>query len=305
AASPSSTDNTSVQTISVRSPISEEQIRQAVARLEDARAPLFRRIGAMRDLAATTDPAAVAGLQALARDRSAPEALRCEAILALTGTHHDHVSGLRSLLEDPVEDVAVETARALRPWIAADGVRTALESVAASGRPRLMAMAGWVLGRPAQRPSSFDEWRQFVEAEPGDAARGFRVFRSAEAGCLRCHQVFGRGGALGPDLSAIRRGSDRPKLLRSLLEPSRDIAPQFADHQVETTAGDLYSGRLVSTEPDGSITVMNGDGQLTRIPGPQVKSNVPGTVSLMPEGLVDALTPGDVRDLMAYLETLR
>jgi len=300
-----SADNTSVQTLSMRTSFSEEQTRQATARVLDAKAPEFLRTEAARDLAATTDSAAVAALQTLARDRSAPEALRCEAILALTGSHHDQVSGLRSLLEDPSEDVATEVARALRPWIETDGVRTALETAAASGHPRRAAVAGLVLSRPAERPASFDEWRQFLEAEPGDAARGSRTFRSPEVGCIRCHQVFGRGGTLGPDLSAIRRGSDRQKLLRSLLEPSRDIAPQFADHQVETPEGEYYSGRLVSTEPDGSITVMNGDGQQTRIPGSRVKSNAPGTVSLMPEGLMDALTPGEVRDLMTYLETLR
>ncbi|MBN8249108.1 MAG: c-type cytochrome, partial [Verrucomicrobia bacterium] len=193
----------------------------------------------------------------------------------------------------------------LRPWTATDGVRPALEVAMTAGRARLAAVAAAILGRAATCPQSFDAWMRFLEAAPGNPDRGSRVFRSAEAGCIRCHQIFGRGGALGPDLSAIRRGADRGKLLRSLLDPSRDIAPQFADHQVETTGGDRYSGRLLSQEPDGSLTIAHGQDQQTRIPGRLVKSSTPGTLSLMPEGLLDSLSAEEVRDLIAYLESLR
>jgi len=43
--------------------------------------------------------------------------------------------------------------------------------------------------------------------EPGDADRGQQLFQSK--GCLRCHAVHGRGGTVGPDLSAIA-GVDTP-----------------------------------------------------------------------------------------------
>lgn len=302
---PDAGDDGEVRTFPTGRPVSAAVVQEAMAVAFNEGLPVFLRREAVQDLAGTLDPQAVTGLQRLAQNRAAAESLRCEAILSLTGGHEDHVSGLRDLLQDPSEEVALELARALRPWTAADGIRSALEAATTAGRPQLAAVAAAVLGRPASRPHSFEDWMRFLEAAPGNPERGSRVFRSADTACIRCHQVLGRGGALGPDLSAIRRGADRGKLLRALLEPSRDIAPQFADHQVETLQGDRYSGRLIAQGPDGSLILAHGQDQMTRIPGSLVKTSAPGRLSLMPEGLLDPLSAAEVRDLMAFLESLR
>ncbi|MBN8248666.1 MAG: hypothetical protein J0L84_14655, partial [Verrucomicrobia bacterium] len=110
---PDAKDDGSVQTVSTGHPISGAAVREAAARAFNERLPIFLRQEAVQDLAGTLDSQAVAGLQRLAQNRTAPESLRCEAILALTGSHEDHVSGLRDLLQDPSEEVAVEVARAL------------------------------------------------------------------------------------------------------------------------------------------------------------------------------------------------
>lgn len=278
---------------------------ERVSRMRDQKAPRFLREESVRDLAGTLDPAAIGALQALARDPAEPADLRCEAILSLRGTHRDSVTALLPLLRDSKETVATEMARSLQPWLESPGIRAALEQAVASGRPGVRTAALQTLGKPESRPSTAEEWMRVLEGPPGDPEEGDRRFRSPESGCSRCHRVLNRGGNLGPDLSVVSRGSNRERLLRSLLEPSRDIAPQFAEHRIETREGDVYSGRLVSEEPGGTVTLLTGVGQQVRIPGRLVVRNDPSAVSLMPEGLLGAMSVDDVRNLVAYLESLK
>lgn len=278
---------------------------ERVARMQDQTAPRFLREESVKDLAGTLDPIAIAALQALARDTTAPVDLRCEAILSLRGTHRDSVTALLPLLRDSEETVAIGLARSLQPWLESPGTREALEKAAASGRPGVRAAVLQALGKHESRPSTVEEWMRVLDGRPGNPGEGDRIFRSPEAGCSRCHRVLNRGGNLGPDLSVVSRGSNRERLLRSLVEPSRDIAPQFAEHRVETRDGDVYSGRLVSEEPGGTVTLLTGVGQQVRIPGRLMVRNDPSAVSLMPEGLLDAMSVEDVRNLITYLESLK
>lgn len=279
--------------------------KERVARLQDRKAPRFLREESVKDLAATSDPKAIEALQALARDTTAPADLRCEAILSLRGTHRDFVTALAPLLEDSEETVAIGLAHSLQPWLETPGIRVALEQAVGSGRPGVRTAALRALGKPQPRPSTVEEWLQVLNGHPGNPTEGDRMFRSPEAGCSRCHRVMNRGGNLGPDLSVVSRGSNPERLLRSLLEPSRDIAPQFAEHRVETREGDIYTGRLVSEEPDGAVTLLTGGGQQVRIPRRLMSRNDPSAVSLMPEGLLEVMSVDDVRNLVAYLESLK
>src|SRR3712207_8653908 len=46
----------------------------------------------------------------------------------------------------------------------------------------------------------------------------------------------------GPDLSAIGRSATRAQLLRSILEPSAEVAPEFQAYLVEKDDGRVLSG---------------------------------------------------------------
>jgi hypothetical protein len=106
---------------------------------------------------------------------------------------------------------------------------------------------------------------------------------------------------MGPDLSTIARGSNREKLMQSILHPSREIAPQFVSHVVETKEGETISGIMLSQEVDGSVTLLTADGRAALVPASQVASQTQSKVSLMPEGLENALSVQDFRDLIAFL----
>jgi putative membrane-bound dehydrogenase-like protein len=287
-------------------PTDTARLARAIAILRQADSPAFQRLDAIRDLAGSHDTNAVATLQTLVRDPAQPAAHRAEAVLALTGSHEDHLTELLPVLATAPAEVQLEFVRGLRSWLDKPGVRDALTRLAATQpEPRLQSQLQLALGQSVKRPASDDAWRAALKEAPGDAAIGRRVFFSPGASCGKCHRVEGRGGLVGTDLSTIARAADREKLMQSILNPSRDVAPQFAQHIVETRDGETYAGRIFSEGADGSLTLLNGESSAFVIPKALIHENQPNATSLMPDGLADGMTVQDFRDLIAYLEARR
>ncbi len=117
--------------------------------------------------------------------------------------------------------------------------------------------------------------------------------------------VNGQGGQIGPDLSAIARGADREKLMQSILHPSRDIAPEFVAHTLTTKDNQEFTGLLIGQSVNEGVTLFMADGRAVLIPPALIESQTQSQVSLMPEGLVSALTVQDFRDLLAFLLSRR
>lgn len=154
----------------------------------------------------------------------------------------------------------------------------------------------------APRPASLDEW---LARTPGDAHSGrITFFHMHSAGCARCHTVNGRGGNVGPDLSTIARTADAKKLLESILQPSREIAPQYTNWTIETKEGKIHQGLIVH-ENQGKTTVGDAQGKTVTIATVDIVERTPQRASLMPEKLADQLTVTELSDLLAYLLTLK
>jgi len=62
---------------------------------------------------------------------------------------------------------------------------------------------------------------------------------------------------------------------------------------------------IVRERTQDSLLVVTGPGTSIRLPRARVVSTQPSTVSLMPEGLDQALTTGELADLLAFLESLK
>jgi putative heme-binding domain-containing protein len=135
----------------------------------------------------------------------------------------------------------------------------------------------------------------------GDIARGRRLFFHQALACGKCHRIEDHGGNIGPDLSVVSRSSNREKLVQSIIEPSREIAPQFITHTVETIDGETWSGLLESETKDGSLTLTTAEGKGVFLPANQIRSRSTSKVSLMPEGLEQALSESEWLDLMEFL----
>src|SRR5207244_3946406 len=74
----------------------------------------------------------------------------------------------------------------------------------------------------------------------GVAARGRAIFESR---CAPCHQYAGLGYEFGPDLTAARTGG-REKVLLSIVDPNREVLPQYFICSIETRDGESISGIL-------------------------------------------------------------
>jgi putative membrane-bound dehydrogenase-like protein len=137
----------------------------------------------------------------------------------------------------------------------------------------------------------------------GDPERGRKWF-AEKTGCAACHRVSGQGGWLGPDLTkigAIRTGRD---LIESLVLPSATFAQGYESFTVALRDGGELTGIRVR-QPDDSFVLRDAGGGETRLDPSQVQSVERLQLSLMPEGLLAALSRDEVRDLLAYLQSLR
>lgn len=263
---------------------------------------------AIRTLAECPHPDVPGTLKSLALDTQIPAALRADAVLSLAWRDAAHLPALAGLLDDPSPDVQMETARALRLVTGDAGVSKALQRklAALSGPSSALAeQLQFAIGPDAaKRPASPDEWRK-AAANGGDAESGRRVFRSVHTRCTTCHQAEGRGTSIGPDLSTVARSLDRAKLIDAILDPSREVAPQYEHHIVETKSGTTHSGVLIHIGLDGSPLINALGAGRIRVPVAQVTRHDTSKLSMMPFGLENTLTVHDFRDLLTYLLSLK
>jgi putative heme-binding domain-containing protein len=138
-----------------------------------------------------------------------------------------------------------------------------------------------------------------VEWTKGDAIRGRSVFEKAS--CAACHSGT---LAIGPDLHGVAARFSRDDLLTAILEPSKDIAPQYRAVQLVMKDGKVHQGIIVYDSPDG-IMLQTGATTTVRIVGNDVESRATTDVSLMPAGLLDKLGDSEIADLLAYVKVLR
>ena len=130
----------------------------------------------------------------------------------------------------------------------------------------------------------------------GDRARGAAQFERA---CLVCHQMQGVGAKVGPDLSGIGTHS-RETLLVEILDPSRQVLPDFVAYHAETKAGDTYTG-FIANESATTVTLRRANEPDLTLPRAELKEFRTGGQSLMPEGLEAGMSEQDVADLVEFL----
>ena len=134
---------------------------------------------------------------------------------------------------------------------------------------------------------------------PADPSRGRRVFLDERAQCARCHTFRGRGGAIGPDLTAIREKLDVDGLLDAILNPSAGIAHGYDTWLIETTSGVLHSGFILADGED--LILKDTQGKRHVIPVEDVEARYEQKLSTMPAGVALGLDAQELVDLVAFL----
>ncbi|MDG1072424.1 MAG: c-type cytochrome [Akkermansiaceae bacterium] len=116
--------------------------------------------------------------------------------------------------------------------------------------------------------------------------------------CASCHILYGEGGKLGPDLTGSGR-SDLGYLLENIVEPSAIVPAEYRMTILKLRDGRSLTG-IIASSTDRTVTLRSLAEEATL-----EKSEIAETSqlpnSIMPAGLLSALTPGQIRDLIAYL----
>jgi putative heme-binding domain-containing protein len=131
--------------------------------------------------------------------------------------------------------------------------------------------------------------------------RGKAAF--AKAQCLACHSMAGEGGAVGPDLTGVRKRLSRRDLLEAILFPSKDVSDQYRNTMVQTDGGDVIVGRKIDEDADKIVLLPDPlADERVEIPRKRIRGVKPSALSPMPEGLLHPLSKFEILDLFAYLE---
>ena len=158
----------------------------------------------------------------------------------------------------------------------------------------LTAMLGSDAGTPARNESVVAGKSARITR---DATRGAKIYETA---CMVCHKFADKGNDVGPHLGTIKAWTAE-QLVTNILDPNREVSPNFALYIVETNDGRTLSG-LITSETAGNLTLKRADGGTDTVLRSEIKSLTSPGISLMPEGLEAAITPQQMADLIAYLK---
>ena len=135
------------------------------------------------------------------------------------------------------------------------------------------------------------------QGKSGDAQNGQQIF--AKAQCSACHKMDTLGNGFGPDLTSVTRRFTRTEFLESVLFPSHVISDQYATKKVMTSSGQTISGIVVHSKQ--GVTVRTRENKEIIVPKSEIEEVLPSKVSAMPAGLLDTLTPSEIRDLLCFI----
>ena len=270
---------------------------------------------AIRALAAAKDDAAVPMFFNLLGDRAVADA----AIRALVSFNHKDTAkrllkqmgalrdGNRSLAIDTLssrESYALELVDAIEAGevdsreLAASQVRQLLALGNARIQKVLESKWGVVQETPAAKLAAIERWKKELTAESLAGAKlenGAALFKKS---CATCHKLYGEGLAIGPDLTGANR-SNLDYLLMNIIDPSAVVPKQFTTSVIALNNGRVITGVVVG-ETEKTLTVQTDKEQLT-LASDEIEQRRNSGKSLMPDGVMDALTPDQVRDLFAFM----
>ncbi|MCF6313144.1 MAG: c-type cytochrome [Verrucomicrobiales bacterium] len=181
-----------------------------------------------------------------------------------------------------------------------------LRQIAAFKNPAIDQQTEQIWGKLRATPkdkarliAQFKKKLSSAELEKADPTKGRQMFQRT---CMACHQLFGEGVEIGPDLT----GSDRRNLdyiLENVIDPNAFVAKDYQITTIETRDGRVITG-MVKSEDANAIAMQTLNEELI-LPLEQIQSRKAAPLSMMPEGLVQTMTFEQFRDLIRYLASDR
>ena len=247
-------------------------------------------------------------LATVAAEESRSSQIRAEAILGLAAVADEHLELLLDLSRAEDATLREEALRALR-GVKLSGIQSAPLRAVATQFPQSAELIVALLDPAAlskDRPALTDTaaWQTRIEAikTPADPIAGERIFHNPKlALCANCHRADGRGNVVGPDLSHVAGREDKLWLLGAILDPNRDIAPQFMPRVITLNDGSTFIGLQLRSYINEQIR--DALGRNHTFSRADVKAIEDLSLSFMPTGLPMAMTDRELRDLLAFLQS--
>jgi putative heme-binding domain-containing protein len=144
-------------------------------------------------------------------------------------------------------------------------------------------------------------------AESGLTGRNFANGKNlyAAVACKTCHAMRGEGGNIGPDLTQVGTRFSNKDLLEAIILPSKAVSDQYAATEFKLKTGETVVGRIASEDAKAYQISQNpfAPDYLRELLKKDVASSTNATVSVMLPGLINALNPEELKDLLAYLKS--
>lgn len=290
-------------------------LRQLVLNADE---PKSTRSRALEALIQVRDPA----LPELVRQVLAVESdneLRLRAIRGLAGVSDGRVAdlllGTYAKLEPDERRAALSVLTMRREWAAklveaiaggqvprtdltADLVRQLANVADEALARRIREVWGVVRRSDEEKAALIERYRKLIDNDqlpPPDVTLGRAVFVKT---CSQCHTLFGTGGHVGPDLTGSNR-ADLDYALSNVLDPSAVMASDYMPHIIATVDGRVITG-IIKQQTDRFIEVQTAD-EIIRLGKDEIEAMRQSDQSMMPDNLLEELTPEEVRALFAYL----
>lgn len=263
------------------------------------------------------------GLVPLLHKLTADRALNDAAVRALRAYDHPdtpgHILNHYTQFDRPTRRAAIDTLASRAAWAAKllDAVNagrisrqdvTAFHArqMAAFEDPaidaRLASLWGQVRPTPDDLKNRIAQMRAMLTdaaLRDADPAAGRALYQQL---CAACHRMYGEGGTIGPDLTGANR-DNLDYLLENIIDPNATLPNDFRTTIIRLKDGQVIVGMVVE-RTERTITVQTQEPRIT-VDLRQVAEEQSIATSLMPTGLLDPLNDQQVRDLFAYLRSMR
>ena len=164
---------------------------------------------------------------------------------------------------------------------------------------KLAATWGEVRESSEEKRRLIDDWARRLSEKTlaeADLVQGRQLYAGV---CGACHVMYGQGGKIGPDLTGSNR-SDLGYLLENIFDPSAVVSADYRMTILTLDDGRVLTG-VVASETDRAVILRQATEEIT-VAKDEIEKREVSPLSMMPEGLLTALSDDQVRDLIAYLK---
>jgi putative heme-binding domain-containing protein len=143
----------------------------------------------------------------------------------------------------------------------------------------------------------------------GDISAGKHVFLYSLTNCTACHRVQNVTTTVdafqkGPDLTAVASGQQLELIIESVIWPKRQVKEGYGMTTILTDDGRALSG-YVTSENSSSMGLRDlATGKVREIPADTIEERIDNGTA-MPSGFTNSLTREELRDVIAWLASLK